>query len=756
MPRGVADLPHDASRNRVLNADRNLLIRTIPKRKWMQLTLSTLSAIQRSAGLSADSLTPAIPTDTSGVLIRLLTLAEDARRQQVSAPERQIIPRDLMTLLLRCMKLQDPASLMHAQRIAAISSGISKLLGWDDEQRRSLEIAALLHDVGKIGVPEHILKKPGKLSSEEHDFVLMHHHAGVNLLQVMHADPAVVSMLTMIHEDFDSAGIMEGDKGPQTGLSLGSRILAVSDAYDSLSSPKSYRRGMTHKEILNILEEQSGSRYDGNVIRTLNRWFEKDGDSLFRYSDPFQQQPQATDVSNEQRNEIVVIAQFINVLYQFQQLYDGYYIVDSNGNYCIWSDGMPGMTGLPLQSVLGRTWQPVDVQLQSLTDNHPAPENRETTMLGQVLQNGRPLFATRLCRVSESRHLKVDVYSMPIVGPGNHVFGAVQLLRSKSGVRRQCREYVELKLAATRDALTGVANRGQLETQLRHMLEDYHAQEGTRHLSTIFLDVDKFKRINDTYGHKIGDQVLVDLTRMLQSETYSSEVIGRYGGEEFVILCPDTDLDSAVRRAERLRHAIVKSSIGGITSLNVTSSFGVSTARLGDTVHTLLERADVCLYRAKETGRNRTCWETEIVDTEARKKAKEEQDQPQFVTNNGQLEFRERIEVSTSLELTAMKLHAFIREYKVEVLSQDHSQMKIRIGKLGFTRRWGGTTERKPLEIDVQFETTRSAEGPDTKSKTVRLVSIVAIPYGRAPDAETFAHRCGILMRELREYLLGT
>ena len=79
--------------------------------------------------------------------------------------DRQIIPASLMQLLLRCMKLQDPASLLHAQRIAAISSGISKLLGWDDEQRRSLEVAALLHDVGKLGVPEHILNKPGKLSS---------------------------------------------------------------------------------------------------------------------------------------------------------------------------------------------------------------------------------------------------------------------------------------------------------------------------------------------------------------------------------------------------------------------------------------------------------------------------------------------------------------------------------------------------------------------------------------------------------------
>ena len=81
--------------------------------------------------------------------------------------------------------------------------------------------------------------------------------------------------------------------------------------------------------------------------------------------------------------------------------------------------------------------------------------------------------------------------------------------------------------------------------------------------------------------------------------------------------------------------------------------------------------------------------------------------------------------------------------------------MKIRTGKLGFTRRWGSTTDRQPLEVEILFETTRSAEGPDAKSKTTRLVSIVAVPYGRAPDAEIFAHRCGILMRELREYLLG-
>ena len=697
-----------------------------------------------------------MPTDTSGVLVRMLALSEDARRQQSMTGEKQIIPRGLMTLLLKCMKLQDPSSLMHGQRIAAIASGVAKLLGWDDAQRRQLEVAALLHDVGKLGVPEHILKKPGKLSSEEYDFVLLHHHAGVNLLQAFHTDPAVVAMLTLLHSDFDGSGLDLDTKTTQLELPLGPRILAVADAYDSLSSPKPYRRGMTHGEVINVLEEKSGSRYDGNIIRTLNRWFEADGDSLFKYSDPFQAQEQKTEMTEQQRNEVVLLSQFINVLYQFQELYDGYFLLDSNENYCIWSDGMPSMTGLAMQHVLGRSWQPMDVQLACITDDQPAPETRDETMVGQVLKNGRAQFGSRLCRVGENRHLKVDVYAMPILGSNGSVQGMVQLLRNKSGVRRQSREYVELKLAATRDALTGVANRGQLETQIRHLLEDFHSHEGTRPLSTIFLDVDKFKRINDNFGHQVGDQVLVDLTQLLQHETYSAEIIGRYGGEEFVIVCPDTDLEAAVRRAERLRHAVAKSSIGGVSTLTVTSSFGVSTAKLGDTVQTLLERADNCLYRAKETGRNKTCWESEVIDEEAIKKAAEEEQKPQFAVKDGTYEFREKIDVSTSLELTAMKLQAFLREYKVEVVSQDIGSMKIRMGKLGFTRRWGSTTSKQPIEVQIAFGTSRAISPLDGKPKTVHQVTISVVPIGKAPDGETFATRCGILMRELRAYLLGS
>jgi diguanylate cyclase (GGDEF)-like protein len=242
-------------------------------------------------------------------------------------------------------------------------------------------------------------------------------------------------------------------------------------------------------------------------------------------------------------------------------------------------------------------------------------------MLGQVLQTGRALFATRLCRVSESRHLKVDVHSMPIVDQAGRtcLWGrstAPQQQRSAPPEPRVCgtetgghtrRADRSGQPRATRDAAASPA-RG-LSRPGRDTPPEYHLS-GCRQVST---------HVNDTYGHKVGDQVLVDLTRTLQNETYSSEVIGRYGGEEFVILCPDTDLDSAVRRAERLRHAIAKSSIGGICHAEcdlLVWSFDGTPRR--HRAYTLLERADTCLYRAKETGRNRTCWETGVIDPEAR------------------------------------------------------------------------------------------------------------------------------------------
>ncbi|MCR9199122.1 MAG: diguanylate cyclase [Planctomycetaceae bacterium] len=695
-------------------------------------------------------LTPAVPTDTCAIINRLLTLSDTARRELMTGSQIPV-SRGVMTMLLRVMQVRDPSIILHGQRIATICRGVSELLGWDDSQRAQLELAALLHDLGKIGVPEQILRKPGKLSSEEYDFVSLYHHAATAMLQALHVDPALVATLTQLHHNFDGAGV------DATGeLPLGPRILAVADAYDSLSSPKSYRRGMTHDEVMRILNEQSGSRYDGNVIRTLNRWYEASGDSLFGLGDPIGQQDSPSSMTDDERNEVVVMSQILATLYQFQSLYDGYFIVDSQLNYCIWSDGMQELSGRSLQQVMGRAWNAGDVRLSSINQTKAGAGGSSEEIVPQVLRNGRPQFGSRVCEVTEGQQISVDVYTMPISSAPGRITGVVQLFRRKGGVKRQSREYVELKLAATRDALTGVANRGQLETQLRHLLDDYHNHEGARSLSAIFLDVDKFKKINDTHGHNAGDQVLVDLTRLLQHETYSGEVIARYGGEEFVVLCPDTDLEAAVRRAERLRDAITKSSIGGISGLSVTSSFGVSTAHVGDTVQTLLERADACLYRAKETGRNKTCWEGQDEDNGVDPELNATESETRVTDINGVLMFCQDIEMSTSLELTAMKLNAFIDSVDdLKVTHQDQGHMTFRLGSVGFTRRWGTTPERQAVDLDVRYETSR-VTGDMGKATTRRRVSVSIVPHGKAPDAATFELRCLQVMLQLRSYLLGS
>lgn len=701
-------------------------------------------------------LNPVMQTDTLGVLIRMLSLAEDARRNQTSTGERSLMPRDLISMVLRAMRIRDPAGLLHGQRIAVISSGVANLLGWNDEQRRQLEVAAILHDIGKLAIPDHILRKPGKLSNEEYDFILQHQHAGVNMLQALHTDPTVISMLTTLHHDLSGAGPQVEGHVQTVDLPLGPKILAVADAYDSLSTSKPYRRGMTHSECITALLEKSSHRYDENVIRTLNRWHETEGNTLFRLTESFHDPERHPEVTAEQRDEVAMLEQFLQVLVQFQQLYDGYYILDTWENYCVWSDGMPGITGLPVQSVLRRTWQTSDVLLSPLTEEQALPSGRDDTLIAQALKNGRPHFGSRLCRVNGTRHLTVDVYTLPITGPGNKIYGVAQLLRNRSGVRKKSREFIELRIAATRDPLTGVSNRGHLETQIRHLLDDFQVQEGTRSLSTIFLDVDHFKRINDTHGHQVGDQVLVDLARLLQHETYSAEIIGRYGGEEFVIVCPDTDLDAAVRRAERLRQTIMKSSIGGISTLSVTSSFGVSTARSGDTVKSLLERADDCLYNAKAAGRNRTCRESELDQGSQVEAPAAEDDKTHISELNGLYKFSDRISVSTSLELTGMKLRAFITEYGGVVVDQETGKMQIHLGTPGFFQHWGKSPAKQPVEIAISFETTRFSNSAREKARIHRVVTVDVKSRGKVPNMDVFAARCLGLIRDLKAFLLGT
>lgn len=152
---------------------------------------------------------------------------------------------------------------------------------------------------------------------------------------------------------------------------------------------------------------------------------------------------------------------------------------------------------------------------------------------------------------------------------------------------------------ANTDRLTQIANRAYMIKHLDYMLKVSRRNHSP--LSVIFIDIDHFKQINDTYGHRMGDRVLVELSNLVSQRIRESDIFGRWGGEEFVILLAQTELNDAIRLAEKLRIMIESHRF---ENGHVTCSFGVAQMIDDDTEETLIHRADAMLYVAKENGRN--------------------------------------------------------------------------------------------------------------------------------------------------------
>lgn len=163
----------------------------------------------------------------------------------------------------------------------------------------------------------------------------------------------------------------------------------------------------------------------------------------------------------------------------------------------------------------------------------------------------------------------------------------------------------ELQILSTTDQLTGLDNRMKLDEVL--MTEVTRAQRYQTVFALILVDLDHFKQVNDTYGHQVGDQVLIRLAEILKASGRQSDIVGRWGGEEFLIVCPQTNLQGARSHAKQLCTAIATTFLPVVG--HKTASFGVAVYRSGDDEEMLLRRADDALYRAKESGRNRVITE---------------------------------------------------------------------------------------------------------------------------------------------------
>jgi diguanylate cyclase (GGDEF)-like protein len=184
-------------------------------------------------------------------------------------------------------------------------------------------------------------------------------------------------------------------------------------------------------------------------------------------------------------------------------------------------------------------------------------------------------------------------------------------LKAESGVRKKIEVlYQEVERLSRIDPLTGLSNRRSFSTEAIRLFQ--LAIRHQKKLSCAMLDIDFFKKVNDSYGHDIGDNVLIVLAKACKEQIRKTDLLARFGGEEFCFMFPETDLNSAVLVAEKIRHTISELKFHSEKKIfSVTVSIGVSELLdSNDKMESILKRSDVSLYKAKETGRNRVVvWE---------------------------------------------------------------------------------------------------------------------------------------------------
>jgi len=282
-------------------------------------------------------------------------------------------------------------------------------------------------------------------------------------------------------------------------------------------------------------------------------------------------------------------------------LLHGLYVTDQELRITYWNQAAEKVTGYKAEEVLGKR----------CGDNFLMQDDCSGCLLcegecplGRTIKDGRPRRVDVYFHHRSGHKVPVEVMVGPIRGRDAEVVGAVELFHDNSRQRAVRERAKELAKLAFFDPTSRLGNRRYLEQQLTRHLGHY-SESGTL-FGIILADLDEFKKINDTYGHAIGDAALVRVGKTLSNCFRASDVVGRWGGDEFMVILPGVTKEALARASEKLRSLVAQSNVPMDDSLiQVTVSVGAAMANPGDSWESLLKRADQRLYASKQAGRNR-------------------------------------------------------------------------------------------------------------------------------------------------------
>lgn len=285
----------------------------------------------------------------------------------------------------------------------------------------------------------------------------------------------------------------------------------------------------------------------------------------------------------------------------FENLQDGVYFVDQNRVITYWNKAAEMITGYKAEYVIGK----------SCKDNiliHINDMNESLCISGcplvAVMGDGQPRMAEVYLNHKEGHRVPVLVRATALRDENDRIIGAAEVFSDITPQKEMQERIRELEKLALVDNLTGLSNRKHLEGEL-----DARLQEQQRYglsFGVLFIDVDHFKKVNDTHGHEGGDQALKTIAGTFKATTRSYDLFGRWGGEEFLGIIRNVDRVILGKVAERFRILVEKTSVSfEENSLSMTVSIGATLATPQDTPVALVSRADDLMYQSKQQGRNR-------------------------------------------------------------------------------------------------------------------------------------------------------
>jgi diguanylate cyclase (GGDEF)-like protein/putative nucleotidyltransferase with HDIG domain len=546
--------------------------------------------------------------------------------------------------LALAIEAKDATTHDHLQRVRVYATEIGREIGMAASELEALQAAALLHDIGKLAVPEHIISKPGRLTPEEFEKMKIHPVVGAEILEEVKFPYPVVPIVRAHHEKWDGSGYPYGLAGEE--IPVGARILSVVDCFDALASDRQYRRAMPLDEAMEIVVSESGKSFDPVIVDIIQRrYVELEKKALsFRgekiklsmdlkiarglapatgFAESAEPAPATDHSSLDPLSSIAAAAQEAQMLYELTQ---------DLGTSLSPQEAL-AFVGVRLKRLI--PYETIATYIRrddKLIPEYVSGENlRLFTALeipvgqglsGWVAENNKPILngnpsveAGYLNDPTKYSTLR-SALAVPLNGV-NSSLGVLALYRaerdafSKENLRillaisskvalaiENAFNHRLIETSITTDYLTNLPNARSLFLTLDH--EVSRSQREKEPLAVVVCDLDGFKLVNDRFGHLTGNKVLRVVANGLRERCDPHDYVARMGGDEFVMLIAGGDDEALDRKVEAMRAVVRKA--GEITPEPSALSLSVGVAHYpedGSDAEELLAEADRRMYKSK-------------------------------------------------------------------------------------------------------------------------------------------------------------